>query len=237
MLDLETTGTNTQLDRIVEIAVLKFKPGAEPIRFHRFVNPGVPITASASAIHGITDEDVADRPPFEEIAPRLAGRLKNCDLAGFNLRKFDLPILAAEFARAEQEFTLSGRAVVDVLQIYHTWEPRNLAAALQFYCGREHEGAHGAMADAEATAAILDAQIGRYEELPATVTALHEDLIEVDIGGRFRADSGRVVFAFGKYQGYSLSQVAREDPGYLRWFLAQDFFDDAKELVRRALDD
>jgi DNA polymerase-3 subunit epsilon len=235
VLDLETTGTNPQSDRIVEVAVLTYFPDSKPVRFHRLINPGVPIPEEASAVHGITDEDVADRRQFEAIAERLADRLKGCDLAGFNLRRFDLPVLLAEFARAGVKFTVAGRAVIDVMQIYHAREPRDLAAALRFYCGRAHPGAHGAKADAEATAAVLDAQVGCYEDHPVTVSGLHEHFTDLDIAGRFRTVGGRIVFAFGKYQGRSLSSVARKDPGYLRWFLAQDFFDDAKALVRRAL--
>ena len=161
--------------------------------------------------------------------------LADADLAGFNIRRFDLPFLVAEFARAGIAFASGGRAVLDAQQLFHRQEPRDLAAALRFYCGREHDSAHGALADAEATAAILDAQVARYADLPATVAGLHEALTDVDIGGRFRSEAVRVVFAFGKHLGRPLDEVARRDPGYLGWMLTQDFLDDAKGVVERAL--
>ena len=125
--------------------------------------------------------------------------------------------------------------MLDAQRIYHEREPRDLAAAVRFYCGREHTDAHGALADAEATASILDAQVGHYADLPRTVAALHESMTDVDVAGRFRTDDGRVVFAFGKHRGRPLEEVARQDPGYLTWFLDQDFLDDAKALVGQAL--
>jgi DNA polymerase-3 subunit epsilon len=131
VLDLESTGVDPARDRIVEVAVLKLTPGAEPIRFRRLVNPGVPIPPSASAVHGIRDEDVAERPRFAAVAPRLARLLVDADLAGFGLTTFDLPLLLAEFARAGIRFPLGGRAVVDVLRLYRARHPRDLAAAVR----------------------------------------------------------------------------------------------------------
>jgi DNA polymerase III subunit epsilon len=235
VLDLETTGVDVRNDRIVEVAVLKFAPDSEPVRYRRLINPGIPIPAAAAAIHGITDEVIAEKRRFEAIAPRLAQLLADADLAGFNLRRFDLPLLLAELRRAEVDFPLAGRAVLDVQQIYHMYEPRDLASAVAHYCGRAHDGAHAAMADVEATAAVLDAQVGRYDELPGTVAGLSELLTEVDVAGRFRCDGGVVVFAFGKHLGRPLDEVAGADPSYLRWMLGQDFLDDVKELVEQAL--
>jgi len=237
VLDLETTGIDARIDRVVEVGVLKLDPAAGPIRYRRLINPGIPIPEAAVAVHGIADEDVAARPRFRAIAPRLARLLADADLAGFNLRRFDLPFLAAEFRRAGVEFAIAGRAVLDSQQIFHAHEPRDLAAALRHYCGRAHEEAHSALADAEATAAVLDAQVGHYADLPATVPALHELLTEVDVGGRFWVEAGRVVFAFGKHRGRPLEEVAQSDPGYLAWMLGQDFLEDAKALIERALEE
>ncbi len=125
--------------------------------------------------------------------------------------------------------------MLDAQRIYHEREPRDLAAAVRFFCGQDHAGAHGALADAEATAAILDAQVAHYADLPRTVAALHESMTDVDVGGRFRTEGGRVVFAFGKHLGCPLDEVARRDPSYLSWLLGQDFLDDAKALVGQAL--
>ena len=235
VVDLETTGVDPRHDRIVEVGVLKVAPDCGPFRYRRLVHPGIPIPPAAQAVHGIADEDVAEKPRFRAIAPRLARLLADADLAGFNIRRFDLPFLAAEFARAGVEFPIGDRAVLDAQRIYHEREPRDLAAAMRFFCGREHADAHGALADAEATAAILDAQLARYADLPRTVAALHASMTDVDIGGRFRTEGGRVVFAFGKHLGRPLDEVACRDPGYLSWLLNQDFFDDAKALVGQAL--
>jgi DNA polymerase-3 subunit epsilon len=144
-VDLETTGTDPLADRIVEVAVLTFSPGQEPpARFLRLVNTGVPIPRAATALHGITDRDVVRKPTFAHVAPRLARHLDGADLAGFNLRRFDLPFLAAEFRRAGVALDLTGRAILDPLQLFHAREPRDLAAALRFYCGCEHHEAHSA---------------------------------------------------------------------------------------------
>jgi DNA polymerase-3 subunit epsilon len=234
VIDTETTGLDPRDDRVVEVAGLVLRPGAEPARFSRLVNPGRPIPPAATAVHGIADEDVAAEPPFAAIAPRLARLLEGADLAGFNIARFDLPFLSAEFRRAGVEFAIAGRAVVDVQRIFHRLEPRDLAAAVRRYCGREHDGAHAAMDDAEATAEVLDAQVGRHAELPPTPAGLHALLIEVDVEGRFRIEGDRVCFNFGKHQGRPLDEVARIDAGYLQWLLGQDFLDDVLDLVTRA---
>ncbi len=240
-VDLETTGLEPRDDRIVELGVLVLTPDAGPTRYLRRLDPGISIPEAARAVHGIGEEDVAGCPRFGEIARDLADLLADADLAGFNLRRFnlrrfDLPMLAAEFARAGVEFALAGRAVLDAQRIFHARERRDLAAAVQFYCGREHRGPHGALADATAAAAVLDAQLGRYSDLPRTAEALHRSMTNVDIGERFRSEGGRATFAFGKHRGRALEEVARTDPGYLRWFLDQDFLDDAKALVAEAMD-
>jgi DNA polymerase III subunit epsilon len=235
ILDLETTGIDPGADRIVEVGVFKIAPRAEPIRYRRLINPGVPIPPAATAVHHITDEDVYDRPRFKTIAPRLSRLLTDCDLAGYGLKRFDLAFLTAEFARVGIDFPLSGRAVVDAMQIFHAREPRDLSAAVRFFLGRAHEEAHGALEDAMVTAEVLDAQVARYEDLPGTVEGLHELLTDVDIGGRFRREKGRITFAFGKHAGLALHEVARTDPSYLRWMLNQVFLEDAKRLVEEAL--
>lgn len=233
--DIETTGVDPRSDRIVELAFLRLEPGCEPDEFVQRFNPGIPIPAPATAVHGITDGDVAEMPSFDTIAEPLAEYLADSDWAGFNLKRFDVPFLVAECARAGVELMVSGRSIVDVLQLYHARAPRDLAAAVRCYCGREHEGAHGALADARASAAVLDAQLARYLDLPRDVAALHRSTTEVDVAGRFRLQGGRVVFGFGKYRGCPLDRVAGSDPDYLRWVLSQDFLDDVRSLVERAL--
>lgn len=234
VLDLETTGVDPAADRIVEVAVLTLLPGGQQELFHRRVNPGAPIPPAATAVHGIADADVAAAPPFRAVAPELFAALHGSDLAGFGIASFDLPLLAAEFARCGLPFRVAGRRVIDVLALYRRLRPRDLASAVREYLGREHAAAHSAAADARAAAAVLDAQVGRHA-LPPTPGELHSVLVEVDVAGRFRREAGHVVFAFGKYSGQPLAGVAARDSGYLRWMLGRPFLDDVHGLVRRAL--
>lgn len=234
-IDLETTGTDVREDRIVEVAVLTVYPGGTVVPFVRRVHPGRPIPAGASAVHGITDADVAGAPAFAAIAPDLFATLVGSDIAGFGVANFDVPLLVNEFARVGLPFRVGGRAVLDALTVYRRHEARDLTAAVRFYLGADRASAHAALADAGYALAVLDAQIGRYG-LPARPADLHATFAEVDVGGAFRRDpNGAVVFAFGKHRGRPLAQVAAEAPDYLRWVLRQPFLDDALALVRGAL--
>jgi DNA polymerase-3 subunit epsilon len=238
VLDLETTGVDPQTDRIVEVSVLKVLPDGD--RQHRTcrVNPGIPIPAAATAVHGITDADVAGEPSFGQVAAALEEFLRGCDLCGFNIKRFDLPLLYAEFRRAGVPFVLEGRALVDPQEIYHHFERRDLTSAVRFYLGRAHHGAHSAAADVLATAEVLDAMLGRYAELPRSAEDLHvhfKDPKAVDSNGKFIRVNDEIRFAFGKHKGQPLAVVARESPDYLRWILSGDFFSDTKDLVRQAL--
>jgi DNA polymerase III subunit epsilon len=239
VIDLETTGIDPKCDRIIEVSVLKIAPGGEADHRTRRVNPGVPIPPEATAVHGITDDDVADSPSFRAIAPGLARYLDGCDLAGFNILKYDLRLLAAEYNRVGMTFPMAGRKIIDACHIYHRREPRDLTAAYKFYCGLDHEGAHGAAADVMATLAILDAQVARYGDLPGTVDGLHghcNDPEALDLGGMFgRDEDGVIVFIKGKYKGRSLEDIAVSKPDYLEWMRREDFFDDTKAIALEAL--
>jgi DNA polymerase-3 subunit epsilon len=238
VLDLETTGTDTQTARIVEVSVLRFDPPGGRQHITRRVNPGMPIPPEATAVHGISDADVKDEPSFVDVAAELAALLDGCDLCGFNILRFDLKVLYQEFRRAGILLPLIGRGFIDPLQIYHARERRDLAAAVRFYLGREHEDGHSAAADVLATAEVLDAMLARYTDLPRSVGDLHQHLKDphaVDTSGCFTRVEGQIRFAFGKHRGQPLDTVACEQPGYLRWMLDQDFFEDTKAVVRRAL--
>jgi DNA polymerase-3 subunit epsilon len=238
ILDLETTGIDAQTDRIVEIGILKVLPDRRQIRRNHRVNPGIPIPPEATAVHGITDANVANEPRFEQLATEIRNFLDGCDLCGFNLKDFDLRFLYCEFNRASQPFSLEGRVFIDPMKIFHARERRDLAAAVRFYCGREHEDAHSASADALATAEVLDAMLARYADLPRTVAGLDQHLKDpnaVDSIGNFIRVKGEIRFAFGKHRGQPLDTVARSKPSYLQWMLAQDFLDDTKALVKDAL--
>ncbi len=239
-IDLESTGTSPERDRIVEIAVLRLQPdGSEDVRCHR-MNPGIPIPADATAVHGITDADVADEPPFASCAKALYTLLDRCDFAGFGIRRFDLPLLRAEFRRCGgMAFSWRGRAVIDAMAIFHNKHPRDLAAAVQLYCGREFPQAHSAMNDVRATRDVLLGQLIAHPELPSSVDQLHsvcnDDDDCVDLDGKLVWVDGEATFAFGEHKGESLKQVTKAAPDYLGWMLRKDFDFELKEIIQRAL--
>jgi DNA polymerase-3 subunit epsilon len=238
--DLETTGIDPATDRIVEICVLRVETdGSEEIKTRR-INPERPIPAAATAIHGIRDEDVRDAPTFKEIARGLHAFLEGADLAGYNVARFDAPLLNREFADCGFDLRLADRRIVDAMTIYHRKERRDLSAACRFYLDRPHDGAHSAEADVRVTAGILDAQLERYSDLPATVGELEAWCRSgrtdgVDPSGKFIWKGGEVVFSFGKHQGKALRHVAGKSPDYLEWILQSDFPADTKAVVADAL--
>jgi DNA polymerase III subunit epsilon len=238
VIDLETTGVDPQKDRIVEISVLKLLPGGGREQRTLRINPGIPIPSAATAIHGITDDDVGESPRFEEVAGSLLAFLNGCDFCGFNVKRFDLRLMHTEFARVGRPLCLEGRAVIDAMEIFHRHEPRDLGAAVRFYLGRKHDGAHSATADVEATAQVLDAMLSRYTALPRTVNELHQHFIDpgcVDSDGFFSRIGGQLRFAKGKYRGQPLESVAATKPDYLEWMLRESLFGDTRAIVQEAL--
>ena len=225
--DLETTGTDIMRDRIVEISMIKVMPDGSDIQRTVRVNPGCPIPAEATAIHHITDADVADKPAFREIAPALAESFAGCDIAGFNSNRFDIPLLAEEFARAGIDFDFSAARFVDVQTIFHKREQRTLSAAYRFYCSKELEEAHSANADTRATYEVLMAQLDHYGDLPNDIAPLAEYSTQnrnVDLMGRLIYDDlHREVINFGKYKGQLAADVLRRDPGYFSWIQQGEF--------------
>ena len=225
--DLETTGVNVASDRIVEISWLKIQPDGRESKWTQLVNPTIPIDPRAIAIHGITDEDVKDKPTFTEIARTLARDFEGCDFAGYNSNKFDIPLLAEEFLRAGVDFDLRKRKFIDVQVIFHKMEQRTLIAAYKFYCQKELENAHSAEADTRATYEILKAQLDHYEHLQNDVdylSAFSTQNRSVDLAGRIiYNDKDIEVFNFGKYKGESVEEVLKKDPGYFGWILNGDF--------------
>jgi DNA polymerase III subunit epsilon len=238
--DTETTGTNSRSDRIIEIACIKIHPDGRREDWVRRFQPGVPIPPSSTAIHGIGDADVAGAPRFREAAAELAAFLDGCELAGYNIAGFDLPVLRAEFLRAGVPFEISERRMVDAQRIFFSREPRHLAAAARLYCQAEHEGAHGALADAVMTLRVLAGQLVRYAELPRTVGELHEMFCagidqDLDPEGRFRLVDGEPTVNFGKNRGRRLKDITREEPGFLKWIIKGDFSEPVKQIARKYL--
>ncbi len=240
-LDLETTGLSISEDRIIELAIMRLSPQGDVLERVRRFNPGIPIPEEAFAVHGISDEDVAGEAPFAARAKALHELLDPCDLAGFNIRRFDVPMLLAEFRRAGIDFDVRSRKLIDVQLIFHHQEPRDLSAAARFYLEREHQEAHTAIGDIRTTAAVLAAQLDRYEDVPNDLAGLHDycDTIrkfETALERWFGERDGGLVFRRGKHRGEALDQVALEKPDYLHWMLgAQDIDPDVLDVVRKAL--
>ena len=240
VFDLETTGLRLGVDRIVEIAIVKVFPDGHTEELSHRLNPEIPIPAESSAVHHIHDADVAGEPTFKEYAPVVLGFIGNSDLAGFNSNKFDVPMLVEEFLRVGLKFEMKGRRMVDVQNIFHKMEPRNLAAAVRFYLGRELEGAHAAINDTRATYEILKAQVQRYDQVPYTdkngqesfpvvnnVEALAEFSCahrSADLAGFILYDDkGEEVFGFGKHKGRKVAEVLAKEPSYYDWVQKSEF--------------
>lgn len=239
VFDIEATGTSPRADRIVELAVIRVHPGGSRDTHVFRVNPQVPIPEEASRIHGIKDEDVADCPPFAGIAHRVLELLDNCDLAGFNILRYDIPLLAEEFIRAGLDFDPVSRRVVDAQRIFHRKEPRDLSAALSYYCGEMHLDAHGAEADALATLRVLESQLRKYSDLPHDVAELDDycnprDPTWADRTGRLKWSDGKLVINFGRKKGTPLATLIEHDTGFIKWMLRADFPRDTREIVEAA---
>jgi len=239
--DIETTGLDLKNDRIIELAFIKLTPQGDVLERTRRFNPGIPIPAEATAVHGITDADVAEEVAFCRTARSLVDVFEGCDLAGFNIRRFDLHMLMYEFRRCGVEFSLTGRRVLDVQTIFHREERRDLSAAARFYLGREHEEAHSALGDIRTAAAVLGAELARYPHVPRDIDGLHAYCekyapFRTEVDRWFDGPPEQRAFRRGKHRGESLADVARDAPDYLRWMLgAEDMDEEVLRVVREAL--
>lgn len=234
--DLETTGVNVSSDRIVEICYIKVMPGGNELSRTMRINPGMHIPEEASAVHGITDEDVKDCPTFKEVAKDIAKDFEGADIAGFNSNRFDVPMLAEEFLRAQVNIDLSRHNAVDVQVIYHKLEQRTLSAAYKFYCGKDLVDAHSALADTRATYEILMAQLDKYPDVLQNdveyLSQYSSFTRNVDYAGRMvYDDAGREIFNFGRYKGMPVSEVFMRDPGYYAWMMNGDFALNTKQKL------
>lgn len=238
--DIESTGVVPQRDRIVEISVMKVMPDGSSRTTTRRLNPGMPIPPGATAIHGISDADVADCPQFADIADKLLAYLDGCDLAGYNIQGFDVPLLENEFKRVGLDLNTANRKIVDAYNLFCKLYPRTLTAAYKFFCGKDLEGAHGAAADTAATFEVLMGQLAKHAELPRNVDELaaYSDMTDpdaVDRNRRFKWNGDEVMVNFGKYAGRSLRDIAENEPGFLRWIIKSDFPDDVRAIAEKAL--
>jgi len=225
-IDLETTGINLATDRIVEIAIVKVLPDGKRSIKRKLLNPQMAIPKQSSDVHGITDEMVKDAPTFKEVAHELKQMLDGCDIAGYNSNRFDIPMLVEEFLRADVDFDMKGRRLLDVQNIFHKMEQRTLSAAYKFYCNKILDGAHGAEVDATATHEILIAQLERYPDLGTSIDSVLKLIGEepiVDFARRFIMENGVEIFNFGKYKGRAVAEVLRTEPQYYDWMMKGDF--------------
>ena len=233
--DLETTGTDTSNDRIVEISMVKVAPDGEKTIKTRRINPEMPIPAEATAIHHITDEDVKDCPTFKQIAKSLKAFMEGCDFGGFNSNRFDLPVLVEEFLRAGVDVDFRKRRYIDVQNIFHKKEERTLVAAYRFYCNKDLEAAHSAEADTLATYEVLLGQLERYEDLQNDVDFLSEYSTRnrtADFAGRIGYDDKeQEIFTFGKYKGRVVAEIFEKDPSYYDWMMNGDFPQYTKKII------
>ena len=241
IFDIESTGVDPKNDRIVELAAIKILPdGGQEEKCRRF-NPLIPIPKEATAVHGISDDDVKDLPPFARYAKGengIGAFFSDCDLGGFNIISFDIPLLQSELKRCGEKLDLSQISVVDAFRIFTRREPRTLEAALKFYCGREHEGAHSAIWDVKATIDVLESQLERYADLPESPLEIdqatrHPDA--VDRMGKLKLVDGEVTISFGRHRNRRLKDLAREEPDYLRWMIDKGVVPDAEQVIRDAL--
>ncbi len=248
VFDLETTGTNISQDRIVEMALLKVMPDGSIEKKHRKINPTIPIPEEVSLIHGIYDEDIKNEPAFKQIAKSLAQFLEGCDLAGFNCLKFDIPMLVEEFLRANVDFEVDNRKIVDAQRIFHMMEKRNLTAAYKFYCDKELVDAHSAPTDTKATYEVILSQIQRYDgqdaidaqgdkvsKIENNVNSLHQLSTSkmVDLAGRIIYNDGIEIFNFGKHRGKPVAEILEKEPSFYDWMMKGDFPLDTKRKLTR----
>ena len=225
-IDLETTGINLSTDRIIEIAIVKVLTDGKRSVKRKLINPQIPIPKQSTDLHGITNEMVKDAPVFKEVAQELKQMLDGCDIGGYNSNRFDIPMLVEEFLRAEVDFDMKGRRLLDVQNIFHRMEQRTLSAAYKFYCNKVLDGAHSAEVDATATHEILIAQLERYPDLGTSIDSVLKLIGEepiVDFARRFIMENGVEIFNFGKYKGRAVADVLRSEPQYYDWMMKGDF--------------
>lgn len=254
--DVETTGLNVIRDRILQIALIKYlKNGNKEQELTLLINPGIPISEESMSIHGFTPKDLANKPTFQQVSKQLFDFIGNADLAGYNAARFDIPMLMEEFARVGVEFEINNRRIIDVQRVFYKMEPRTLKAALKFYCQKDLEDAHDALADVRATIDVFKGQLQYYEgknlvdeeggiiEQPIKndIQVIHDftnDLRTVDATQKLKYDmNGIIVFNFGKYNGQPVVDVLAKDKQYYHWIIDKEFSAQVKQTVKQLMKD
>lgn len=238
--DLESTGLDLYNDRIIQIGAIKYYPDGKITEHEWLINPNIPISQEATDIHGLTNEMLVDKPLFGDVADEILQFFKDSDLGGFNVKFYDIPMLQSEFSRIGTSFDIENTKIIDAMQIYRMKEPRNLQAAYEKYVGGTFEHAHNAMADIRASVAVFEGQLKYYNDLPSTADAIHElcypsNPNTYDAEGKLVYMNGELCINFGKNKNKSLTSLAINDPGYLRWILNGNFSEKVKAAVREVL--
>jgi len=242
VFDLETTGLNISKDRIVQIAILKIYPSGKKEELNLLINPEMNISDSNSAIHGVTNEMVKDAPTFKDAGSEIVAFIGTSDLAGYNSNKFDIPVLAEEFLRADIEFDLSTKDCVDIQNIFHKMEQRTLVAAYKFYCSKELTNAHDAMADTVATWEVFEKQLEQYDNLKPKIdfladfsrNSVHKN---IDFAGRLAInENNEAIYNFGKHKGKTIKEISVSEPGYYGWMLEADFPRYTKKILLQEME-
>jgi DNA polymerase III subunit epsilon len=254
--DVETTGLNVIRDRILQIALIKYlKNGGKELELTLLINPGVPISEESMSIHGFTPKDLANKPTFQQVSKQLFDFIGNADLAGYNAARFDIPMLMEEFSRVGIEFEINNRRIIDVQRVFYKMEPRTLKAALKFYCQKDLEDAHDALADVRATVDVFKGQLQFYEgknlideeggiieePIKNDIQVIHDftnDLRTVDATQKLKYDmNGTIVFNFGKYNGQPVVDVLLKDKQYYHWIIDKEFSAQVKQTVKQLMKD
>lgn len=242
IFDLETTGLDISVDRIVEIAILKVFPDGKEEKYEKRINPEMSISEESTSIHGISNDDIKDCPTFSDLADEIAEFIGDADLAGFNSNKFDIPLLAEEFLRVNHSFKTGDRKFIDVQNIFHKMEQRTLVAAYKFYCDKDLTNAHSADADVIATYEVLKAQVERYEDVQNDVDFLAEFSTQnknkiLDFAGRIaQNENGEAIYNFGKHKGKTIAEIAESEPGYYGWMLNGNFPRYTKAVLKQEME-
>lgn len=253
--DIEATGLHVIRDRIIQIAIIKYpKNGDEPKELVLMINPGIPISEEAMGVHGITPNDLRNKPTFQQVAQKIYDFIGNADLGGYNSNRFDIPILMEEFARVGMEFDVSKRRTIDIQRVFYKMEPRTLRAALKFYCDKDLEGAHDALADVKATVDVFKGQLKKYEGVDLVIEeeiisnpvkndiqAIHDftnDLNTIDATQRLKYNNdGIVVFNFGKHNNQPVLDTLLKDKQYYHWIMNKEFSSQVKQFIKKLMKD
>lgn len=240
IFDIESTGLSISTDKIVELAYVKIGVNGRITKDSILFDPEIKISPEATAFHEIRQRDVKGMPKFKDKAHELWDIFYNCYYSGFNIVNFDLPLLRREFLRVGMDFDYDMKRIIDTKEVFQYMAPRTMSLAYEYYSKKKFKKEHSAMSDTEAAVDILSMQLEQYKEARDWdfINKVHEDNEEnyVDSTRKFYWLKGEAYFTFSKYKDKALSQVAKNDPEFLKWIIRADFSDETKNIARMALE-